>query len=202
MVRTRKAAPVTGIAGMPASGRLDSAAGTAKGEAEELDMMDRHALRGSLERGGAFLGLWLILSGFQPADLLVGILAAGIATWASLRLLPLGQWRFQPRALAAFGLRFLGQSVSAGIDVAWRAFTPRPSLQPGFVAYRPRLLQGQAQTVFCTVMSLVPGTLPSGLAKDGDVVIHCLDVEQPVVAQSAVEEKLLARAFGVPLNDG
>ncbi len=51
-------------------------------------------------------------------------------------------------------------------------------------------------------MSLVPGTLPSGLTKEGDVVIHCLDVEQPVVAQSAVEEELLTRAFGVPLNDG
>jgi multicomponent Na+:H+ antiporter subunit E len=165
-------------------------------------MLDRHRLRRSLERGGAFLGLWLILSGFQPADLLVGILAAGIATWASLRLLPLGQWRFRPRALAAFGLRFLGQSVSAGIDVAWRAFTPRPALRPGFAIYRPRLLQEQAQTVFCTVLSLVPGTLPSGLTKDGDVAIHCLDVEQPVAVQSAVEEELLVRAFGGPLNDG
>jgi hypothetical protein len=34
------------------------------------------------------------------------------------------------------------------------------------------------------------------------LAIHCLDVGQPVVAQSAVEEELLARAFGVPLNDG
>ncbi len=143
MARTRKAAPVTGIAGMSASGRLHSAAGTAKGEAEELDMLDRHALRSSLERGGAFLGLWLILSGFQPADLLVGILAAGIATWASLRLLPLGQWRFRPRALAAFGLRFLGQSASAGIDVAWRAFTPRPSLQPASSCIAPGSCKGR-----------------------------------------------------------
>ncbi len=158
--------------------------------------------RSASARGAVFLGLWLVLSGFQPADLLVGILAAGMATWASLRLLPVGQWRFGPLALTAFGLRFLGQSVSAGIDVAWRAFSPRPSLRPGFVIYRPRLLQGQAQTAFCTVMSLVPGTLPSGRSENGGIVIHCLDVERPVVAQSTVEEELLARAFGVPLNDG
>ena len=169
---------------------------------EELGMFDRHVFRGALERGAVFLGLWLILSGFQPAELLVGILAAGMATWASLSLLPAGQWRFRPLALAAFGLRFLGQSVSAGIDVAWRAFSPRLSLRPGFAIYHPRLLQGEAQTAFCTVISLVPGTLPSGRSENGGVVIHCLDVEQPVVAQSTVEEELLARAFGVPLNDG
>jgi multicomponent Na+:H+ antiporter subunit E len=92
--------------------------------------------------------------------------------------------------------------MSAGIDVAWRAFSPQLTLLPGFVIYRPRLPEGSAQTVFCTVMSLVPGTLPSGRNDDGVVVIHCLDVERPVVAQSAVEEELLARAFGVPLNDG
>jgi|SwirhisoilCB2_FD_contig_31_7214940_length_587_multi_5_in_0_out_0_1 multicomponent Na+:H+ antiporter subunit E len=165
-------------------------------------MPDRFVFRGLLARGGALLGLWLILSGFQPAELAVGLLAAGMATWVSLCLLPPGQWRFRPRALTAFGLRFLGQSVSAGIDVAWRAFSPRLSLRPGFAIYRPRLLQGQAQTAFCTVMSLVPGTLPSGEGENGGIVIHCLDVERPVVAQSAVEEELLARTFGVPLNDG
>jgi multicomponent Na+:H+ antiporter subunit E len=147
-------------------------------------------------------GLWLILSRFQPTAFLVGIFAAGMATWVSLRLLPLGRWRLRPRALAAFGLRFLGQSMSAGIDVAWRAFSPQLTLLPGFVIYRPRLPEGSAQTAFCTVMSLVPGTLPSGRNDAGGVVIHCLDVERPVVAQSAVEEELLARAFGVPLNDG
>ena len=80
--------------------------------------------------------------------------------------------------------------------------SPRLSLRPGFAIYRPQLLQGQAQTAFCTVMSLVPGTLPSGRGENSGIVIHCLDVERPVVAQSAVEEELLARAFGAPLNDG
>ena len=165
-------------------------------------MLDRRVFRGSLARGAVFLGLWLILSGSQPADLLVGILAAAMATWASVCALPAGRWRFRPLALAAFGLRFLRQSVFAGIDVAWRAFSPGLPLRPGFASYRPRLLQGQAQIAFCTVMSLVPGTLPSGHSESGGVVIHCLDVERPVVAQSAVEEERLVRAFGVPLNDG
>jgi multicomponent Na+:H+ antiporter subunit E len=160
-----------------------------------------NVLRGSLARGAVFLGLWLILSGLQPAELLVGVFAAGMATWASVRLSPPGQWRIRPRALAAFGLRFLHQSVTAGTDVAWRALRPRQSLRPGFVIYRTQLSQGPTQAAFCGVMSLVPGTLPSGRSDNGALVIHCLDVEQPVAAQSAVEEELLARALGVWPHD-
>jgi multicomponent Na+:H+ antiporter subunit E len=164
--------------------------------------IDRNVVRGALAPGAVFLGLWLILAGPQPADLLVGILAAGIATSVSLHLLPLRQWRFRPFALAAFSFRFLRQSVAAGIDVAWRAFSPRQSLRPGFVTYRPRLSQGPTLNAFCTVMSLVPGTLPAGQNDDGALVIHCLDVDQPVAAQSAVEEELLVRALGAwPTND-
>jgi multicomponent Na+:H+ antiporter subunit E len=157
----------------------------------------RNMVRGWLARGAVFLGLWLILAGPQPADLLVGILAAGLATSASLQLLPPGQWRFRPLALTAFALRILRQSVAAGIDVAWRAFSPRLPLRPGFVTYRPRLSQGLTLNAFCTVTSLVPGTLPAGQNDDGALVIHCLDVDQPVAARSAVEEELLVRALGV-----
>jgi len=157
---------------------------------------DANVVRGALARGAVFLGLWLILAGLQPADLLVGIFAAGTATSVSLHLLPPGQWRFRPLALATFGLRFLCESVAAGIDVAWRAFNPRLPLRPGFVTYRPRLSQGPTLNAFCTVMSLVPGTLPAGQNDDGALVIHCLDVDQPVAARSTVEEELLVKALG------
>jgi multicomponent Na+:H+ antiporter subunit E len=158
-------------------------------------------VRGSLVRGAVFLGLWVILAGFQPADFMVGMVAAGVATSASLHLLPLGLWRFRPFALAAFGVRFLRESVAAGIDVAWRALSPWPSLRPGFITYRPRLSQGSTLNAFCTVMSLVPGTLPAGQSKDGGLMIHCLDVDQPVAARAAVEEELLMRALGAWPND-
>jgi len=69
------------------------------------------------------------------------------------------------------------------------------------MSYRPRILQGRAQTAFCTVMSLVPGTLPSGRSENGSVVFHCLDADQPIAAQSAVEEDLLVQALGVRQND-
>ncbi len=161
-----------------------------------------NALPAWLARGAGFLAFWLILSGFNPADLLVGLLAAAIATWASLRLLPAAPWSLRPVALARFGLRFLGLSIAAGVDVARRAFHPRLPLRPGFVVYRPHLPPGIMRSAFCTETSLIPGTLPAGADENGGLVIHCLDVTQPVAAQLTVEEQLFARALGVREHNG
>ena len=98
--------------------------------------------------------------------------------------------------------RFLYQSIAAGIDVAWRALAPRLPLRPGFVIYRRRLPPGEALNAFCTITSMVPGTLPSGTDESGDLIIHCLDKTQPVAEQLAVEENMLMRALGSQNGDG
>ena len=95
-----------------------------------------------MARTVGFFGFWAILAGLDIADVMVGIPASVMAAWVSLRLLPPGQWRLRPFALAQLLLRFLRQSVAAGIDVAWRALDPRLPLRPGFVAYQPQLPQG------------------------------------------------------------
>jgi len=56
--------------------------------------------------------------------------------------------------------------------------------------------------LFATLMSLLPGTVPTGSDERGGILIHCLDVEQPVVAQLAVEEALFVRAIGQVSSDG
>jgi multicomponent Na+:H+ antiporter subunit E len=56
--------------------------------------------------------------------------------------------------------------------------------------------------MFTTLMSLLPGTVPAGSDEKGGLLIHCLDVEQPVVAQLAVEEALFVRAVGWNRRDG
>jgi len=153
----------------------------------------------SLARAAGFLALWLALSGlsgFDAADLVVGASAGAIATWVSLRLSPPGPWRLRPRALARLALRFPLQSIAAGIDVAWRALVPRMPLRTGFVVYRPRLPPGPARAAFCTMMSLLPGTLPCGIDERGNLIIHCLDTGQPVAERAAAEEALLAEAIG------
>ena len=146
-------------------------------------------------RTSGFLAFWVILSGFDPADLAVGAVAALLATWASLHLVPVDQVRVRPMAMARLALRFLGQSISAGVDVAWRALHPRMPLRPGIVVYPVRFPPGTARNAFTALTSLVPGTVPAGV-KEGQLVYHCLDVGQPVVAQLAAEEAALSRALG------
>ena len=144
-----------------------------------------------------FFSFWVILSGFKMADLVVGTLAAVIATLASQRLLPPGQWSFRPVAVATLVLRFFYQSISAGIDVARRALDPRLPLRPGFVIYPVRFPRGSRRNVFTALTSLLPGTVPAA-DENGQLVYHCLDIDQPVVSQLAAEEAALSGAL---LND-
>jgi multicomponent Na+:H+ antiporter subunit E len=148
-------------------------------------------------RAVAFLALWLVLvGGADPADRPAGIIALVAATWASLRLLPPGGARLSPIPLARLVLRFLRQSIVAGIDIAWRALDPRLPLRPGFVVYPARLPPGPALDAFCALTSLAPGTLPAGPDENGALVIHCLDLGQPVAAHLLADERLFAQALG------
>lgn len=147
-------------------------------------------------RASIIFCLWLIVAGLKPADVIAGMIAAVAVTWVSLRLLPAGTLRFRPVKLAKYAVHFIYQSITAGIDVARLALNPRMRLQPGFVIYRPRLSPGPSLDAFCTVSSLLPGTLPSGPDARGDLVIHCLDVTQPVARQLAEEEALFSEALG------
>ena len=161
-----------------------------------MDLHKAAISRGSLARAVSFFGFWLVLSGVNPIDLVIGALAAVAATWASLHLLPVAQSRLNFVALAKLVLRFPGQSVVAGINVACRALDPRMPLQPGVVIYRPRLPSGPMRNSFCIMTGLQPGTLPCGADENGDLVIHCLDTSQPVLEQLAAEEALFAQALG------
>jgi multicomponent Na+:H+ antiporter subunit E len=156
--------------------------------------MLRIVLRAPLVRAAGFLAFWLILFGFSLADLAVGMLTAAAATWVSLRLLPPGPWRLRPVALARLALRFLWQSIVAGVDVARRALDPRLPLRPGFVTYPVRFPPGTARNAFTTLTSLLPGTVPAGDER-GQLVYHCLDTDQPVLSQLAAEEAALAGAL-------
>ena len=152
-------------------------------------------LGAALFRTTFFFGFWLILFGFTSPDFIVGISAAVVATWTSLLLLPSGRRRVHPIALAKLVPRFAIQSIVAGIDVARRALNPRMPLRPGFVNYPVRFPPGPTRNTFATLTSLLPGTVPAGY-QNGQIVYHCLDINQPVVSQLAAEEAALAQALG------
>ena len=92
-----------------------------------------------------------------------------------------------------------GAGGNVGADAAFHAepdgYTLFSSPAPPFVInqnlYR-RLGYDPAAFVPISVM----GTVPTGLDNNGALLIHCLDIEQPVAAQLAAEEALLVQAIG------
>jgi multicomponent Na+:H+ antiporter subunit E len=137
-----------------------------------------------------------MISGWAPADLPVGFAAVVGATWVSLRFLPPLGSRMRLASIAALAASFLRQSVISGTDVAWRALSPSLELKPGFVACPLRLPEGGERNAFCALSSLMPGTLPTGTDAQGALLVHCLDISQPVAVNLAAEEGLFIRAFG------
>jgi multicomponent Na+:H+ antiporter subunit E len=153
-----------------------------------------HPARATLLRAAGYFAFWLVLMGRDAGQVGAGLMAAVVATWASLRLQPPGPGRLRLTAVPRLVLRFAWGSVVAGWDVARRALDPRLPLRPGFVVYPVRLPPGTVRCAFAAFTSLLPGTVPAG--DEGSALLyHCLDVGQPVVAQLTAEEAMLSRAL-------
>ena len=152
--------------------------------------------RAAAVRASLFLAFWLMISGWAPTDLPVGLAAAAGATWVSLRFLRPSGSRVRMAALAPLAASFLRQSIVSGADVAWRALNPKSQVRPGLIACPLRLPPGDRRGAFCALSSLMPGTLPTGIDEDGSLLVHCLDVRQPVAANLAAEERLFIQAVG------
>jgi multicomponent Na+:H+ antiporter subunit E len=56
--------------------------------------------------------------------------------------------------------------------------------------------------MFTTLMSLLPGTVPTGSDERGELLIHCLDTEQPVAAQLTMEEEVFSRVIAEARSGG
>jgi multicomponent Na+:H+ antiporter subunit E len=151
-----------------------------------------------LARAAVFLALWLILAGANTADLPAAAVAVVAAVWASARLLPPGALRLSPGGIARLASRFPLEALTAGIDVARLAFSPRASLRPGFVICPSHQPSGPAREAFLMFASLLPGTVPCDASDDGEVMVHCVDVSQPIAEQMARDEAGFMRA----LHDG
>lgn len=158
-------------------------------------MRQRSRFTGALGRGSGFFLLWLVLmQSMKLGDLAVGLIATACATWASLRLLPPEAGQVRLLRLVLYLPHFAWQSFVAGLDVARRAFAPTPRLNAGFVDYRTGIPRGHARNNFATIVSLMPGTLPSGDGPD-TIEFHCLDTTQPVAEEMGGEERRLAGAL-------
>lgn len=141
-----------------------------------------------------FLALWLVLAGVNRADLPAAAAAVIAAVWASLRLMPAGVLHWSPGGLILLVSRFPLEALAAGIDVARRAISPRPSLRPGIVTCPLRQPPGMAREAFLMFASLLPGTVPCDGSNERELQVHCVDVTQPIGAQMARDEARFMRA--------
>lgn len=143
--------------------------------------------------------LWFVLSEGDLRYWGLILMAVLCAAFASLILVPgnglgwsLGGWiRFVPF--------FIGQSVLGGVDVALRAISPTPRLDPGYVEFHFRLQHDPARVFVANTMSLMPGTLSVSL-DDDRLCIHVLDMGMPAVDRAREVEAHAARMFRLDLS--
>lgn len=159
-------------------------------------------LKNSVVQAVAFALLWMALAGVELKSWIVGapvVLAAiAIRAWYLPPTAP-AAWRW--RRVPAFLWLFLSGSLRGGMDVARRAFDPRLPIAPGFVLYRTALPRGPARVLFANVVSLLPGTVVTGI--DGpDMEIHTLDASVDVVTELGRIESKVAGLFEVESGTG
>lgn len=137
--------------------------------------------------------LWLVIAG--PETLLIGVLAAALATHVSVRLLPPQTTALRPLRLIRQLPGFFWASFLGGLDVIRRAFHPRMPLDPGWIVHSSRLPSSGARVALGSDLSLMPGTLSAGGSGQA-IYIHCLDVGQAIDSQVDREENLIADSIG------
>lgn len=132
---------------------------------------------GILLRALTFSVIWWFLNDGDPKSWWIGAPAVFVATWLSQRLkdlpLPVIRWR----SLAPLLFYFLYKSFTSGLDVALRVVRPRLRVSPGVVPFTTTLGEGAPRNIFVIMISLLPGTLSSGLESDC-IYIHSLDTSE------------------------
>jgi multicomponent Na+:H+ antiporter subunit E len=136
------------------------------------------------------------MAGTGKPELVVGLVAAGLATWVSLILLPARGGHLRAIPLLRLFLRFMRDSLVAGVEVAMIALRPKMRLKPGVIEFPTRLPQGGPRAFFNSFTSLMPGTLAVEPAENGHPQFHCLDTDKPVVGEMKVHEALVLRSLG------
>jgi multicomponent Na+:H+ antiporter subunit E len=152
-------------------------------------------------RFALFAGLWMVLVGWDPASWIIGLPAAILATWASLRLSKLSLRTLDFRQFLRFVPFFVVGSLRGGADVAGRVLRPRMRIDPGVQHYRTGLASSASRVLFLNGISLLPGTLSADLHQ-GLISVHALDASQDLAPELAALERRVAALFGETLPGG
>lgn len=155
---------------------------------------------GVIVRVTVMAAVWLVLSGGDLRYWGIALLAVLGAAFASLLLVPSSGLGWSPAGWLRFIPFFLRESVLGGTDVALRALSIRPRVDPGYVDFEFRLAEEPARVLVANTMSLMPGTLSVSL--DGaHLQMHVLDRSIPAAERARQVEEYMARMFRLKLAD-
>lgn len=139
---------------------------------------------------------WWLISEGRTDSWLIGLPASLLAVLLSFYLQPPANYRLSFSGLLAFWWFFSRQSLVAGFDVAKRILAPEMPIQPGEVRVPVHLPEGAPRWLLAMTLSLLPGSL--SLRFDGDeLILHCLDITDPLEVEVLRTEKRIAAVFGL-----
>lgn len=147
-------------------------------------------------------GFWSALSGrFGPSFIILGLLVAGITTWASVRLLDvtLGSLERHPRVrvvpFVTFCAWLVTRQVISSISVGRIILTPGAQPDPAIATFHTRLASPAARAILANSITLVPGTNTLE-ADEGDFTIHAFTRADADDIASGELERRVGAIFG------
>ncbi|HVL35802.1 MAG TPA: Na+/H+ antiporter subunit E, partial [Burkholderiales bacterium] len=137
---------------------------------------------------------WLLLSGFTPAQLVLGMLFGVLMPWITRRFFdePFGHLRGVRAAGRAFTftLLVLWDIVIANVVVARLVLGPPGRLRPAFIEVPLEIEQPLAIALLGCIITMTPGTVSSEISADRRrLLVHVLDAPDP----DAVVRQIKAR---------
>lgn len=139
---------------------------------------------------------WVLTDGAIGWDAwIIGVPAVVGTAWLSAVSLPAHGWSWW--GALRFGAFFVRESWSGGVDVARRALARRMPLAPGFVEYPVGVPSMLSRVMIINTSTLLPGSLVVD-SRDGNLLVHALDVDQPAVRDTlhAAEARVAAMLVG------
>ncbi len=122
--------------------------------------------------------IWVAAFGnVEPLTLVGGLLVAFIVQWSFPLPLRTGIFVFRPFRALWLAIRFLYDTIRAGLHVSWLVLRPEPR-RDAIIAIATRTDNPEYLTILSAMTSLVPGTIV--LEVDPVfryIYLHCLDVD-------------------------
>jgi multicomponent Na+:H+ antiporter subunit E len=160
----------------------------------------RPAQRTPVEQVILLAALWALLVEGSAKAPLFGLASVLAAAWLARAIRSRASRRLRLVGLARFVPYYLKSSILGGIDVAQRALSPRPDLDPGFLRMRSRLPRDHGASAFYVgVVSLLPGTLCARVQGE-ELELHVIDQRLPNIPRLRELESRVADVFGLAVG--